>query len=189
MRFEDGRLSLFLTVGQLASREIYQHPGTAPQESLPISSSFDLALALPEEVRRAARAALVYKLLFVFENFLRGLVLDVLSEQDPERWWAKVPKHVQQDVEELERKEETKGWMALGSRSKLSLTTYPQLLDIVEQCWKEGFDSTVRDKSLIQEARHISHLRNAIGHMTEIPDEETERIKQVMRDWFRMVAP
>jgi Swt1-like HEPN len=79
--------------------------------------------------------------------------------------------------------------MALGSRPKLALTTYPQLLSIIEHRWDDDFKSLIRDKSLIQEARHIGHIRNALCHMTDVPQEEVERVKQVIRDWFRVVAP
>lgn len=189
MSLDDERLALFLLLGQTAERSVSEHPEVAPADSLLISKTYDLAVVLPDEVKRASRASRAYELLFVFENFLRAFALSVLSENDPEHWWDKVPKHVRDDVEELEKKEETKAWMALSPRTKLSLATYPQLLDVIDQCWKEGFDGTVRDKSLIQEARHVSHLRNAIGHMSEIPEEEIERIRQVIRDWFRIVAP
>jgi hypothetical protein len=82
-------------------------------------------------------------------------------------------------------------WMALNSRSKLSLTTLPQLLKIIEDShnWKNFFEAVVRDKSLLQEARHISHIRNTICHMGEISEEELARVKQVMRDWLRVVEP
>jgi hypothetical protein len=183
------RLALFLLLGQTAEQAVRELPEAAPAESLSISGKYDLATLLPGEVKRASSASHAYELLFVFENFLRTFILSVLAERDPEHWWDKVPKHVRDDVEELERKEETKQWMALAPRTKLSLATYPQLLDVIDQCWKEGFDGVVRDKSLVQEARHVAHLRNAIGHMTEVPAEEIERIKRAMCDWFRMVAP
>jgi hypothetical protein len=35
----------------------------------------------------------------------------------------------------------------------------------------------------------MGHLRNTLCHMSAISDEETDRIKQTMRDWFRIVAP
>jgi hypothetical protein len=44
-------------------------------------------------------------------------------------------------------------------------------------------------KKEIQEARLLVHLRNTICHMNVIPPEELERIRQTMRDWFRVVAP
>jgi len=53
----------------------------------------------------------------------------------------------------------------------------------------DAFKAIVRDKFLIQEGRGISHLRNTLCHMSDISDEEVNRIKQVMRDWFRVVAP
>ena len=41
----------------------------------------------------------------------------------------------------------------------------------------------------VAEARLLVHLRNTICQMSTIPVEEVERIKQTMRDWFRVVAP
>jgi hypothetical protein len=34
-------------------------------------------------------------------------------------------------------------------------SAYPQLLRVIEHCWKDHFEEIVRDKALIQEARHI----------------------------------
>jgi HEPN superfamily Swt1-like protein len=67
--------------------------------------------------------------------------------------------------------------------------TLPQLLKVIDEKWKEGFNDIIHDKSLIQEARLLVHLRNTICHMSIIPAEEIERIKQTMRDCFRVVAP
>lgn len=92
-----------------------------------------------------------------------------------------------QTSQNLSKTEETKKWMALETRDKLSLTN--QLLQIINDCWKDRFDSIVRDKGLIQEARLIAHLRNAARHMTDVPEEEVDRVKQVLRDWFRIVTP
>jgi REP element-mobilizing transposase RayT len=58
-----------------------------------------------------------------------------------------------------------------------------------DERWKQEFEQIIRDKSLIQERRHVSHIRNTVCHMAEVPREEVERVKQVMRDWFRVVAP
>jgi Swt1-like HEPN len=185
----DSRLALFLTLGRSIERLIQQDTTVVPPQSLAISDALDLAILLPADVRESVRAALVYKLFFVFENFLRDLVLDVLSDKAETNWWSLVPADVRKEVEELERVDETKQWMALASREKLSLTTYPQLLKIILDCWNEGFDQQIRDKGLVQEARLLAHLRNAICHMTDVPDEEVERIKQVLRDWFRIVSP
>lgn len=183
-------LALFLMLGQSAERAIERQPNTAPPESLPLSKALDLALSLPETVKAASDAAVVFKYLFVFENFLRELIKETLSEDEPTEWWEKkVPQNVRDLVKESEETEETKAWMALGIREKIALTTYPQLLTIIDYCWKSDFEVIVRDKSLIQEARHIGHIRNAICHMTSIPEEEMNRIKQVLRDWFRIVSP
>jgi hypothetical protein len=178
-------------LGQTAQNAVRKIPETVPPESMLLSPTEDLALVLSNEVRRAVATAEVFKLFFVFENFLREFVLETLSELDAVNWWNRVPPDVQTEVERLEETEEQKQWMALSSRSKLALTTLPQLLRIMDDVnnWNDAFKSIVRDKLLIQEGRGISHIRNTVCHMSDIPLEEANRVRQVMRDWFRVVAP
>jgi hypothetical protein len=185
----DSRAALFVMLGQTASRSIAAIDEVVSEDSLLLSPSYDLAPLLPEKVKRATTAAEAYRLFFVFENFLRDFVVEVLSKDPSLQWWDKVPKDVQDEVMKLEETEETKSWMALGSRDKSALMTFPQLLRVIEFAWKGNFDEIVRDKGLIQEARLVGHLRNTVCHMTEIPAEEIGRVRQVMRDWFRVVAP
>lgn len=183
------RLALFLMLGQSASREMRQVPGIVPSESLHVSSTHDLAASMPDTVSLAMDAAEVYKLFFVFERYLREFVVEVLSNDGKEDWWPKLPKDVQDEITKLEETEDTKSWMALGSRNKSLLMTYPQILRVIDYCWKDNFEDLIRDKALVQQARLIGHLRNAICHMSSIPEEEIGRVRQTMRDWFRRVAP
>jgi hypothetical protein len=189
LSLDDSRLALFLMLGQSAEKLVSSRVDLVPSESLPISSSFDLAEVVPDTVHASIKAAEAFKLFFVFESYLRDLIISVLSNEPAISWWDKLPPDVRTEIEGLEATEDTKSWMALGTRDRSSLMTYPQLLRVVDSCWKNGFSDLLRDKSLIQEARVLSHLRNAVAHMTSIPEEEIERIRQVMRDWFRMVAP
>jgi hypothetical protein len=182
------RAALFLMLGQTAEKAVAQIEDVVPKETLLLSSEYDLAAFVPEKVRRAADASLGYKLFFVFEEYLRDLIVEVLSNDDG-TWWDQVPADVQQEISRLEETEEVKSWMALGSRDKSALMTLPQLLKVIEHAWKQGFDELIRDRGLIQEARLLVHLRNTICHMSAISEEELERVRQTMRDWFRVVAP
>lgn len=154
-----------------------------------LSASYDLATLVPEKVKRAVEGSEAYRLFFVFESYLREFIVEVLSKDATEGWWAKLPRDVKDEVARMEETEEVKIWMALGSRDKSALLTLPQLLRVIDENWKESFQEVVRDKALIQEARTLVHLRNTICHMTVISREEMDRIKQTMRDWFRVVAP
>ena len=185
----DGRLALFLMLGQGAERTVSELEAVAPAASLLLSPSYDLAPLMPASVHQAMSAADAYKLLFVFENYLRKFVVEVLSDDPAVTWWDKLPQDVKDEVTKLEQTDEAKSWMALGSRDKSALLTYPQLLRVMEHNWKDLFEDLVRDRTLIGSARTIGHLRNTICHMTVIPDEEVERVRQTMRDWFRRVAP
>ena len=185
----DEKLALFVMLGQGAARTVRARPDVAPPDSLWLSASYDLAPLLPDAVRQAGLAAEAYRLFFVFETYLRDLVVDVLSKNPNENWWDKVPQPVRDDVKALEETEEVKAWMAVASRDRSALMTYPQLIAVIEHNWKSAFADVVRDRLLLQEARAISHLRNTICHMSTIPPEEVDRVRQTMRDWFRMVAP
>lgn len=185
----DSRIALFLMLGQSAEKVINLHPDTAPSQSLSIDASYDLASLMPSYVKNAEYAAEAYKLFFVFECYLRELVVEVLTDDSGNIWWDKIPTNIQDEIKQLEKTEEAKTWMAIGSRDKSALITYPQLLSIIDNCWKPHFVDVIRDKTLIQEARAIAHLRNTICHMTHISEEEILRIKQTMKDWFRMVSP
>jgi hypothetical protein len=183
------RLALFILLGQSASQALDEEPQLVPPQSLRLSDAYELAAMMPEAVRRSAEAAEAYRLFFVFEGYLREFVVGVLAAQDNENWWDSVPTDVQEEVAKLEETEAAKSWMALGSRDKSALMTYPQLLRVIDQCWKTHFEDLLRDKALIQQARLIGHLRNTICHMSTISTEETERVRQTIRDWFRRIAP
>lgn len=185
----DARAALFVMLGQTAERALEKHDEVAANRPLRVSETMDLSTLLPKEVRSAERAAEAYKLFFVFESYLRDLVVDVLSDDGGTNWWDKLPSDVKDEVAKLEETEEVKGWMAIGSRDKSRLMTYAQLLRVIDHCWKDKLGDLIRDKALVQEARLIGHLRNTICHMTEISEEEMDRIRQTMRDWFRIVAP
>ena len=185
----DERMALFLMLGQTASRMLGETPETAHSEPLLLSDSFDLSTTVPESVKAAAEASVGYRLFFVFENYLREFVVEALSGDGEETWWEKIPTNVRDEIERIEDTEEAKRWMALGSRDKSALMTYPQLLAVIDHNWKDCFRDLIRDKALIQEARLVSHLRNTVCHMSPISDEELDRLRQVMRDWFRMVSP
>ena len=185
----EARAALFIMLGQTVEKTVAQMDEVVPpNEILLISPEYDLAALMPSKVRSAADASTAYKLFFVFEEYLREIIVEVLSKEN-ENWWDKVPKDIQDEVVRLEETEDLKSWMALGSRDKSTLMTLPQLLKVIEHNWKLGFDELVRDRGLIQEARLLVHLRNTICHMTAISTEETDRIKQTMRDWFRVVSP
>lgn len=186
----DSKAALFLFLGQAADRTVMKLEDVVPREVMLLSSEYDLATLVPDKVRSAIYAAQGYKLFFVFEGYLRELIVEVLSKEDEATsWYEKVPVDVRNEIERLEEMEETKSWMSLGSRDKSALMTLPQLLKVIDANWKDGFEELMRDRGLIHEARLLVHLRNTICHMSIISAEELERIKQTMRDWFRAVAP
>jgi Swt1-like HEPN len=189
---DQAKLALFTMLGQTAQRIAASSEASAAPMSIEIGGTFDLSVQLPQISKRAMAAADDYRLFFVFEEYLRDLVFDTLSEnqtKDESTWWSLVSPDIQSEVRKLEEAEELKKWMSLNARSKIFLLTLPQLLAIMESNWKTHFKDLVLDRSLVNQARLLVHLRNNICHMNTISSEESDRVKQVLRDWFRAVAP
>jgi hypothetical protein len=74
--------ALFLMLGQAAEKTVAAEEDIVPKESLLLSSSYDLAALVPDKVRRATEASEGYKLFFVFEEYLRELVVEVLTKDN-----------------------------------------------------------------------------------------------------------
>jgi hypothetical protein len=184
------RAALFLLQGRAATKAIKEQPNVVAQHPLLISPTFDVNTVLPALSKQADQTSEVYRLFFVFENYLRDLVADVMREKFGEKWWDHVPANVKTDADKLRETEEMKAWMAAEARSNAALLTYPQLLSVINDMWKDAdFESALRDKMLIQEARTISHTRNTVCHMSTVTDEEADRVRQIIRDWFRAYQP
>src|SRR5579884_1436725 len=87
----DSQLALFLMLGQSAERAVRADPQLVPAQTLPISPSIDIAESLPEVVSAANQAAEAYRLFFVFEAYLRELIVEVLSNDPAVPWWTRSP--------------------------------------------------------------------------------------------------
>ena len=189
---DQSKLALFTLLGQSAQKIAVNTDASAASTSIEIGGTYDLSVQLPQIAKRAILASEDYRLFFVFEEYLRELVFDTLTEnqtKEENEWWSLVSADIQAEVKKLEEAEEIKKWMSLNSRGKIFLLTLPQLLAIIDSNWKAHFKDIILDRSLISQARLLVHLRNNICHMNVISSEESNRIKQVMRDWFRAVAP
>jgi hypothetical protein len=108
----DSTASLFVMLGQTAEKTIAKIDNVVPKESLLLSSEYDLAILVPDTVRKAVAASEAYKLFFAFESYLRELMVEVLSKEGQvANWYDKVPKDVQDEVAKLEATEELKSWV------------------------------------------------------------------------------
>lgn len=182
--------ALFLLQGRAATKAIREQPNVVAQHPLLLSPTFDVNSILPALAKQADQTSEVYRLFFVFENYLRDLVTTIMRDKFGEDWWNHVPPNVKGDAEKLRETEEMKAWMAAAARSNAALLTYQQLLSVISDLWKDAdFESALRDKMLIHGARTISHTRNTVCHMSPVTDEEADRVRQIMRDWFRAYEP
>lgn len=72
----DTTAALFLALGQTADRTVETLKDIVPKDALLLSASYDLAEIVPDSVKSATRASEAYRLFFVFEQYMRELIVD-----------------------------------------------------------------------------------------------------------------
>ena len=72
----DSQTASFVMLGQVAERTVSSSEAVVPKEELLLSPMYDLAEIVPEKVRRATSASEGYKPFFVFEEYLREMVVE-----------------------------------------------------------------------------------------------------------------
>jgi hypothetical protein len=67
-------------MGEAAKNTVAAIEEVVPKESLLLSTAYDLAEIVLDKVGDAADASEAYKLLYVFETYLREFIVEVLSK-------------------------------------------------------------------------------------------------------------
>lgn len=137
---------------------------------------------------RAERMTYAYCLFFCFENAVRDLVAQRLTERKGTGWWTSaVPSKVQQRVEIKKQEIEDNKWHQTVIGADINHTLFGDLASIIISQWQE-FDELFPDQHWVQvRLNELERSRNVIAHGNVLPDSEIERLEQYLRDWLRQV--
>lgn len=135
---------------------------------------------------KARKMADFYVLYYSLENSARKLITDVLSEKYGIDWWErKVPPRIQQNVQELQKKERDTA-MSIRSEDNLSYVNFGELIDIFNSNWNE-FAEILRSRKAVQDTlSNFSKVRNVVAHSCDLNDDEILRFKLLIKDWLRI---
>jgi hypothetical protein len=135
--------------------------------------------------REAAAMAPQYEVFYSLEKTVRALVADTLSDDDPEWWKSAVPPQVRADAESRKQREVDTG-ITPRSDEPIDFTTFGELGQIILHNW-EVFGQTFSSRKAVERVTaNLNTLRAPIAHCSPLADDEVDRLRLAVRDWFRL---
>jgi len=130
-----------------------------------------------------------YEIFFCLENTIRGLVSDILKDENGSDWWNTdcVKQHIQSEVSGRQKKELDSGYSARSER-EIDYTTFGELSQLITDNWDQ-FTTVFNSKPGVSRVMNeLNVLRGPIAHCCNISPFEKDRISLVVRNWLRLVA-
>lgn len=142
----------------------------------------------PSDLAETAESmAEFYKLFYLLENDIRRLISDTLSEEYGSDWWDHhTPSNVIEEVR-LNQKRESEFGATSRSDNNLDYTTFGQLGDIIRHNWDLFGGIISNQKALGRVMSSLNNLRGPIAHCGVLAEDEIDRLKLTVKDWFRLL--
>jgi hypothetical protein len=141
------------------------------------------------EVRdNAIRMAEHYKLFYMLENDIRRLIDDTISEDNkgPD-WWDKyAPETAKTEYKSNLQREQEAGFTP-RSDNPLDYITFGQLGDIIRANYELFGGILSNQKAMGRVMFSLNNLRGPIAHCGLLAEDEVDRLKLTVKDWFRLL--
>lgn len=156
----------------------------------PRASSVEYYPQFEQAVRtEAAEASEHYEVIYCLEQSIRKLISETLEDAAGADWWnsGKVPQEVQQEVNRRLKAEKESG-MTQRSTELIDYTTFGELSVIISANW-DLFTTVLTDqRAMSRVMTSLNLLRNPVAHCTPMADDEVERLRLSVKDWFRLMG-
>jgi hypothetical protein len=130
-----------------------------------------------------------YEVFYCLEQSIRKLIAETLQDAAGVDWWnsGRIPTDIANAAAELVRKERDSG-ISARSDDPIDYTTFGQLSVIITSNW-DLFESTLKTKRGVERVMsNLNLLRGPIAHCCPISEDEADRLRLTVRDWFRMIG-
>jgi hypothetical protein len=130
-----------------------------------------------------------YELFYCLEQAIRKLISETLQENVGATWWdsGKVPQGIVQDVRVRIQREVDSG---VTRRSDLAIdyTTFGELSVIIISNW-DLFGTIFSSQRAVEKIMsNLNLLRGPIAHCCPLSEDEVDRLRLAVKDWFRMIG-
>lgn len=140
------------------------------------------------EVREnALKMAEHYKLFYMLENDIRKMIDDTLGEEYGADWWAEhSPNTAKEECKTNQQREQEAGFTS-RSDNELDYISFGQLGDIIRHNWPLFGGILSNQKALGRVMFSLNNLRGPIAHCGLLAEDEVDRLKLTVKDWFRLL--
>jgi hypothetical protein len=147
----------------------------------------DIEMFESDVIQSAKKMADFYVIYYAFENSIRRLIAERLSEKNGLNWWDSnvVPDGVKNNVKDKQNKEKDT-LMSIRSDDPLTYTNFGELIDILNKNWADFTDLIRSQKAMQQVLGQFNLIRNIIAHSCELNEDEITRLKLLVKDWLRI---
>ena len=142
-----------------------------------------------QEIRaQATEMAQHYELFYCLEQSIRKMIIATLFDKSQSEWWEKdVPEKIRNDVAQRVTREIDSGFSP-RSESEIDYTNFGELSVIITSNW-DVFGAIFSSKRAVERIMNsLNLLRGPIAHCSPLADDEIDRLKLTVKDWFRAMS-
>ena len=137
----------------------------------------------------AAEMSQHYELFYCLEQSIRKLITETLHDAAGADWWnsGKVPQEIHNEVATRVQREAESG-ITQRSDALLDYTNFGELSVIITSNWDLFKTVLTNQRAVTRVMSNLNLLRGPIAHCCPISEDEIERLKLSVKDWFRMIG-
>ncbi|MGE0325053.1 MAG: Swt1 family HEPN domain-containing protein [Polyangiaceae bacterium] len=144
------------------------------------------ALDLRNEAMQMMR---IYALLYCFENSVRQLIVDRMTERHGADWWEKkVTQKVRDFAKARQATAHKDSWLEGQKANVMGFLEFGHLGDVIANNWSDFEDLIPSQHWLKQRLEELEKARHFIAHNRFLSRSEFERIEMYVSDWNRVVG-
>jgi hypothetical protein len=140
------------------------------------------------EIRKnAATMSRYYEIFHMLENDIRRLIAETLETAHGPLWWeTHVPHNVKEEAKKNKAREEQAA-VSIRSDEEIDYITFGQLWDVIRENWLDFAGMLSNQSAVGRVLSGLNMLRGTIAHCGVLADDEVDRLKLAIGDWFRVL--
>jgi hypothetical protein len=138
---------------------------------------------------QAAEMSDHYEVFYCLEQSIRKIITETLQDAVGGDWWnsGKIPPAIHGEVAARVQREVENG-ITQRSEELIDYTTFGELAVVITSNWDLFEPVLTNQRAVTRVMSNLNLLRGPIAHCCPISEDEVERLRLSVKDWFRMMG-